>query len=82
MYRYLDRDLAQLSEGETLLLRATRDWSVAAHRRICPVDAVTMRFLAHRFIGGLEPFNEVLDVLSRHGLERLCAGPRASARLD
>ena len=74
MYRYLDRAITELSDGEQMVLRALRDWSVAVHRQRCPVDAVTLRFLSHRFIGGLEPFNEVLFLLSRHGRHRLELG--------
>lgn len=74
MYRFLDREIESLSEGERLILRALRDWSVARHLDRCPVDAVTLRFLSHRLIGGLEPFHAILELLARHGRQRIEIG--------
>ena len=74
MYRYLDRDLAALDETEQMLVRAMRDWVVARQRGRCPTDSVLMRFLSHRLIGGLEPFHQVMTLLSARGLQRLEIG--------
>ena len=35
---------------------------------------MTLWFLSHRFVGGLEPFHEALHLLSRHGRQRLELG--------
>lgn len=70
MYRFLDRPVASLAEAETLVLRALRDWTLALHRGRCPVDAVTLRFLSHRCLGGIEPFHDVMSLLGRYGRTR------------
>ena len=70
MYRFLDRPVSALAERETLVLRALRDWTLALHRGRCPVDAVTLRFLSHRCVGGIEPFHDVMTLLGKHGRTR------------
>lgn len=70
MYRYVDRAVADLDEPERLLILAMRDWVAAASRGRCPVDAVMPRMLAHRLIGGLEPFHFIMATLASHGRSR------------
>jgi hypothetical protein len=70
MYRYVDREITALGETERLLVLAMRDWVAAASRGRCPVDAVMPRMLAHRLIGGLEPFHFIMATLARHGRTR------------
>jgi hypothetical protein len=70
MYRYVDREISGVGEAERLLVLAMRDWVAAASRGRCPVDAIMPRMLAHRLIGGLEPFHFVMATLARHGRAR------------
>lgn len=70
MYRFLDRPVSALAERELLVLRALRDWTLALHRGRCPVDAVTLRFLSHRCLGGIEPFHDVMCLLGKYGRTR------------
>jgi len=70
MYRYVDREIATVGEAERLLVLAMRDWVAAASRGRCPVDAIMPRMLAHRLVGGLEPFHFIMATLARHGRTR------------
>ncbi len=70
MYRFLDRPVTALADREVLVLRALRDWTLALHRGRCPVDAVTLRFLSHRCVGGIEPFHDVMTLLGKFGRQR------------
>ena len=71
MYQYVDRPLAVLDRRERLLLLAMRDWVFAAKRGRCPVEAVSLRFVSHRVVGGIEPFHATMAIIARHGRERL-----------
>ncbi len=71
MYRYIDREIATLNRRERVLLLAMRDWIVAARRGRCPVEAISLRFVSHRVVGGIEPFHAVMTTLARFGRQRL-----------
>lgn len=66
MYRYMERELAQLDDAERFITDNTRRWVAAVMKRECPARAIEQGFLAAGMIGGMGAFHRILMLLNQH----------------
>lgn len=67
MYDFVDRRVTDLDRGGRFLLWAMRRWVHEMTFRRCPMTAMGPTFIQHRLRAALQPFDEAMTILNRHG---------------
>lgn len=82
MYRYLDRPLTNLSDGERVLVWAMRRWLDARRAGECPAQSIGAVFSTRQVLAGLAPFQQVMTLLDRQGRQTLVFAPLRCRRVS
>lgn len=71
MYPFIDRPLAETTDGCRFLVWSMRCWVTAAGECACPAQIVAPSFANLNLLSGLQPFLRTMALLNRHGLQQM-----------
>lgn len=79
MYRYLDRPVAMLDEGDRFLVAAMRSWVGAVQAGRCDCRQLQQSFRTRGMEDALQDFSILMGTLNHEGIGRLRFGARCEA---